>query len=188
MSSRNRRWFRFSLRTLLIVATLLCIFLAVTVKRARDRKSAISTIKALGGTYGVHIEGPVWLRNLVGDNEYFYNAGRVSFGPGNDGYDPSHPFGDDELGDVIDHINAFSRFRTLGLSSSQVTDHGLAHLVKLQNLERLRLANTQISDAGLDQLTGITTLRHIDVTRCNVSAEGAQRLRQALPKCEIQCR
>jgi hypothetical protein len=45
----RRRWFRFSLRTFLVVFTLLCIALGLYVKRERDRYIAIETIKLWGG-------------------------------------------------------------------------------------------------------------------------------------------
>ncbi len=48
----RRRWLRYSLRTGLILVTLLCIWLAVLTKRARDQKEAVAALRALGCTIG----------------------------------------------------------------------------------------------------------------------------------------
>lgn len=186
MISKGRTWFRFSLRTILVLTTALCLYLGARVKQAHDQKKAIAAIDALGGTYGVYVEGPEWLRNLVGDDELFYNAARVSFGPGNQGYDPNRPFGDNELRDVISQLNEFSKFRSLYLGSSQVTDAGLSHLQRLHNIERLSLAGTRVSDKGIEHLMSIGTLRYVDLRGSKVSSDGLQRLQKALPEREVE--
>ena len=74
----RRRWWQLSLRTLLIVVTVFCILLGITVKRARDQRQAVEAIEALGGKthyrHDNHIYssrlGPAWLRRLIGNN-YF---------------------------------------------------------------------------------------------------------------------
>jgi hypothetical protein len=43
-----RRWLRFSLRTMLVVVTLLGVWLGVKVEQARRQKRAVDTLKALG--------------------------------------------------------------------------------------------------------------------------------------------
>jgi hypothetical protein len=134
-----RHYFRYSLRLLIVLVTLVAIVLGLSMSELRRQKAAIQAIDELGGTYGVRIEGPEWLRSLMGDERYFYNASRVSFGPGNQGYDPRRPFTDEELVKVIDHIDAFSSFTGLYLDRSDITDDGLSHLSRLRNLQRLGL-------------------------------------------------
>ena len=70
----KRRWFQFRLRTIFVVVTLLCVALAITLHRFRARRAAIRDIYELGGGYGVELKGPAWLRQLVGDDKYFYEA------------------------------------------------------------------------------------------------------------------
>jgi hypothetical protein len=47
--STTRRWFRYSLRTFLILVTTVCVVLGIVVKRQRDRYLAIEAIKRWGG-------------------------------------------------------------------------------------------------------------------------------------------
>ena len=181
----NRRYLQFSLRTLLVVMTVVGVLLSVAVKRVRNRRAAIRAIDELGGTYGVHISGPKWLRSRISDEKYLYDASRVSLGPQNQGYDPQRPFTDDELERIVDHLNAFPSFHYLDLVGSHVTDSGLRHLHRLRNLDRLRLNHTAISDAGLEHLAGITTLQVIDLTKTKVTDEGVAKLQQSLPNAKI---
>lgn len=185
MSSSNRRWFRFSLRTLLIITTGLCIFLGVTAKQIRDRRAAISAIDAFGGGYAIVIEGPEWLRNLVEDEKLFWNLVRVSFNSEWDGYNPSHPFDDDALHDIIPYINRFSRFYILDLNSLPLTDNGLSHLKTLKNLRILRLTKMQITDAGLEILAEIESLENVQLWNTAVTAVGVARLQSIRPDCEV---
>jgi hypothetical protein len=48
-SRPRRRWFRFSLRTLFVLLTILCIWLGVLVLRARNQQRAVQAITAAGG-------------------------------------------------------------------------------------------------------------------------------------------
>ena len=153
--------------------------------RLRRQKAAIDAIDKLGGTYGVRIDGPEWLRNLIGDERYFYNASRVSFGPGNQDYDPQRPFTDEELENVIDHINAFSIFTGLYLEGSHITNDGLPNLSRLHNLQRLGLRGTVVTDRGLAHLEGLTSLRELELSRAYISEDAVARLQNALPDCKI---
>ena len=49
-SKPRRRWFQYSLRTLLVLVTVLCVWLGVTVNRARKQREAVAAIQELGGT------------------------------------------------------------------------------------------------------------------------------------------
>ena len=81
----RRRWFQFSLRTLFVLLTVLCVWLAVTVNRARKQREAVAAIEAVGGMVLYEHQyddseppGPKWLRELVGD-EYFVSVDVVFF-------------------------------------------------------------------------------------------------------------
>ncbi len=181
----SQRVWQYSLRTALILVTILCLALGIVVNKARSRRAAIRAIDELGGTYGVRIEGPQWMRDLVKDDKYFYHPVRISFGPHNQGYSPERPFTDHELTRVIDHIKLFSRFNFLDLFESNITDRGLTELRRLPGLEILRLNGTKITDAGIEYLTPLTSLQSIDLTGTLVTRSGATKLQQALPNCKI---
>ena len=74
----------------------------------------------------------------------------------------------------------------LNLDNTKVTDAGLPKLKRLVNLEFLHLGRTGISDAGVDDLTGLRKLKTLHVTgRTAVTESGAEKLRRALPDCEV---
>ena len=51
-SKPRRRWFQYSLRTLLVLVTVLCVFcvwLGLVSERARKQREAVAAIEAMGG-------------------------------------------------------------------------------------------------------------------------------------------
>jgi hypothetical protein len=175
-SSQRPRILRFSLRTLLVVVTAVAIWLGIYANHLRSQREAHRAIEELGGNTGAYVEGPEWFRNMVGDEQYFRNASRVTF---------IKPFNDDDLDRMIDHLNAFSRFATLDIPGTNITDDGLNHLHRLRNLEHLSLINTAISDKGLVNLEGLDSLRELHVIGTQVTADGIAKLQLALPECKI---
>ena len=119
----KRRFFRYSLRTLMLVVTLICVWLGITVKRAREQRSAVEAIQKLGGdVYYEHQfinsndpPGPEWLRQLIGD-EYFFSV-------------------------------AIAR-----LYGSKVNDTSLASIKRLTDLKWLELHDTHVTDEGVKRL------------------------------------
>jgi len=97
----------------------------------------------------------------------------------------------------------------LGLRGNKVTDAGLRHLVKLENLTGLHLGETEITDAGLQYVQHLTMLKklwlhntqvsdkavtylanlkaleQLEIYETKISEEGARRLQVALPQCRI---
>ena len=73
----------------------------------------------------------------------------------------------------------------LHLELTKVTDAGLAQLKSLQNLEYLNLYGTGITDTGLVHLSGLTKLKNLYLWQSKVTPAGAEKLKQALPKLDI---
>ncbi len=83
----KRRRFQYRLRSLLILMTVICIWLGIIVKRARDQQEAVEFIKENGATvtYDYQFDGtgngnpnamppgPAWLRRIIGD-DFFVNV------------------------------------------------------------------------------------------------------------------
>ena len=108
------------------------------------------------------------------------------------------------------HLKDLFPLRTINLSSTKVTDAGLANLEGLYELRALDLSGAKITDAGLehlkrhrvqngDPLVGYHGYRRwvgapqevgcpgmADLRNTNVTEEGAKILQRALPKCEIE--
>ena len=141
-SPRKRRWFQFSLRTVLIVVTLLCIgpggYVAHEQRKARKQKAAVEAIEKLGGYVHYDKELPVrsaMLRQILGKHSY-------------------------------------GKARLVGLRDIQVSDADLVHLAELKNLTDLWLDDTHVTDAGLVHLDGLRTLRFLSLDNTQVTDAG----------------
>ncbi len=122
----RRRWFQFSMRSLLIVVTLVAGLLVawrVYVEPYRRQRETMALITGLGGFYEAMPGGPSWLRGLFGD-ENFQNIIEISLSAD---YDTIWP-------------------------EKEVSEADLSHLEGLTNLRRLYLSPSQVSDAGVEKL------------------------------------
>lgn len=79
----------------------------------------------------------------------------------------------------------FPTTKALTLHDSTFTDEDLRGVEDLSRYETLDLEGTQLSNAGLQQLENMKQLRYLIVRRTNVTVAGVQRLQQALPKACI---
>jgi len=82
--------------------------------------------------------------------------------------------------DSLPTLDGFGECRYLDLRGTLVTDAGLVHLKKAQNLESLALGDG-ITDAGIAHLSGLTTLRWLSLTGTKVTDGGLEQL-QGLPR------
>ena len=134
----KRRILRFSIRTLLIVLTIFCVWLSWKVERARKQREVVAWVQEMGGSvhYGYELydntvflpnakpPGPEWLRNLLG-------------------------------------IDYFGDVRCVFLDGSEVSD--VSPLAELTNLEVLHLTDTSVSD--VTPLFGLTSLEVLNLYR-----------------------
>jgi hypothetical protein len=147
---RKRRWFQFSLRTLLIVVTLLALplcWLGLKVDEARQQQTAVVAIRKLGGFVaydyqfdsqghdlpGATLPGPAWLHSLLGD-DFFRNVYGVIL------LDPSVKDAD------LEQLKALTQLRYVSVFGTNVTDVGVA---KLQEA----LPDCKIDRSGLLPIT-----------------------------------
>ncbi len=177
----RRRFFRYSLRTLLVVVTVFCVFLGtigLQIKRAREQRLSVEAILELGGFVSYAHErnqsdppGPEWLRWLIGD-EYFVSVVAVGFRGGRS-----------PLPGIIDYAPGREPF-----FEPNVTDEDLSHLRDLTNLENLYISSNKVTDAGLKLLKDLPQLRQLYLRSPRITGEGLKKLRQDLPNCEISYR
>src|SRR5262245_47882876 len=128
-----KRWLRFSLRTMLLLITVLCIWLGFQVNAARRQREAVAAILDAGGTvyydyqvisrgvglprYGFDLSrtppGPEWLRKYIG-GDYFCTAIVVDL------HRPNIANGDlDQLGQQITKL---TKLRILSLNGTGISD------------------------------------------------------------------
>jgi hypothetical protein len=173
---RQRRWFQYSLRTLVVFVTLCaiaCSWVAVKMKHAREQREAAEAIAEFGAWMKwSEPSGPRWVRQLMGDDP-FRDVTMACL--------PRDGFTDSRLG----HLKGLSQLQCLILYETNVTDVGMENLRGLRQLQHLILARTGISDAGLEPIKSLSQLRELDLEEDKLTEEGVNKLQLALPKCKI---
>ena len=167
-----RRWFRMSLRTFLVLFTLVSIWLGLAINRAHKQRAAVEAIVEMGGKvcydYQVRfdnqqgitspiLEGSKWtpvrpspslFRSLFGE-DFISPVVHVSIKGGNL-----------TNGDLI-HLEGLPHLRTLFIwRATNVTGDALQHLGGLSELEDLSLG-IQMTDDDLRHLYQLKSLRNL---------------------------
>jgi|GEM_PF-1752129 hypothetical protein len=93
--------------------------------------------------------------------------------------------GPNVIDDGLYDLSAFPLLTDLNLEYSEISDAGLSQLGTLKQLTSLVLLGTEISDTGLAHLHGLSLLETLDLEFTSVSEGGLEKLKQALPNCEI---
>jgi hypothetical protein len=186
---RKRRWFQFSLRSLLVftlIVAIPCAWLAREIERKRHEREAAETIVKLHGdvwysdqlivpsgqTPGVHNPaGPAWLREIMGQN-FFDEIEEVNFFHNPD-------WGSAQISDErLDCLTPLTELKSLSLAASDVTDAGMVRIKELTKLQELDLSYTSISDAGLAHLNSLTNLQILELGYTNVTDAGLVQLKR----------
>ena len=178
---RKRRWFRFSLKTFLVLVTLFCVlmaFLGSLVYRVNKQKEAIRWVQDHGGTvyYDFQSEdieqgridgdaeppGPDWLRELIGV-DYFADVAFVDVeGAKVKDLEPLSDLtqlqvlilNDTQVSD-LEPLRGLTQLQELYLTDAPVSD--LRPLRKLTQLKFLELSGTLVSDlSSLAKIKGVT--------------------------------
>jgi hypothetical protein len=189
---RKRRWFQFSLRTLMIftlMCAIPCAWLGSKIARKRKEREAVAAIEALGGYVWYDYQaaapggppwaspaepyGPDWLRSFLG-NDFFSEVTGVSLQDAN-------------VSDAdLVNLEGLSHLESLNLVGRiNVTDVGLIDIRGLAQLRMLDLQRTNVSDVGVANLKGLGRLKTLYLYGTKVTVAGVNELRRALPNCEI---
>ncbi len=180
--TRARRWFRFRLRTLLLVLTAIGIVSGVWINSARRQQLAVESVKSLGGRVQYDYQtddlfnferravSPVSSRlaAMLGE-DYFLDVVLFDL------------TGTAATDDDLRRVAGARGLRYLDLTNTGVSNEGVAHLTSLTALEKLLLQNTQVSDAVIERLPHVTQL-WLDQT--GITDEGLRRLVERFPGLE----
>jgi hypothetical protein len=173
---RKRRWFQFSLRTLLvstIIIAVACGWLGKRIEQKRKDRETVAAIIKLGGivTYDYQTEdlranpsGPGWLRDMLGDN-FFNEVDGVWLRNATDA----------DAG--VANLKGLTQLRVLNLWKTKIGDGPLLHVKELTQLQELNLEGTSVTDVGLPTLKGLTQLRGLSLARTRVSDTGLDHLK-----------
>ena len=179
-SKPRRGWFRFSLRSMLLALTLLCIWLGILASRASDQRQAVAAIRALGGRvlYDYQMPGSGapndsnWLRGIM-QHDFFANVVFVGL------------IGTDATNADLVHLQRLRKLEGLSLVGTDLTDESLAQVAACTNLKTLDLRLTETTDAGLVHLQRLVKLQSLDISLLPLTPEGVDALRKALPNAQI---
>jgi hypothetical protein len=152
----KRRWAQFSLATLLLVVTMLCVGLSLVIAPAERQRRAVAAIEAIGGVVVYQEPNPSRVEALPGralrlwlPRAYFDKVLVVSF-------------------------------------PENAEDSDLTHLQSLTAVQTLSLSATQVTDTGLARLRGMTWLKFIWLRGATkVTRVGIAGLRKSIPECHI---
>jgi Leucine rich repeat len=199
---RKRRWFQFSLRTLMIF-TVICAIgagrLGQRIEQKRKERAAVEAIAKLGGNVEYDYEtvkgatppGLKFLRDWLGEN-FFTEVATVQIHAHDTGLDWLIPIKEVTLKDShftetgLARLKSLPGLRSLSLSGNRITDKELARLNGLAKLKSLSLAGADIGDAGLAKLKSLSELESLNVRKTRVTDAGVKDLQKALPNCKIK--
>jgi hypothetical protein len=205
-ASGRRRWLRFSLRTMLVVVTVLSVWLGVKVNQARRQKEAVAALKALGMHFyyahqrddayphgiapGRELDVPEWLDNLAGP-DFFRTVISVQGSSPVSDEDLTHlaglpyierlyvtGFGKDVSDWELDQLRRPDRLIAPGARGNNVSDAGLAHLRRPDWLVTFGARDTLIGDGFVKRLQGATRLERLELGWSRITDEGLLAIRK----------
>ena len=188
----TRRWFQFSLRTLLVFVTVCaipCSWLAVKLRNVKREEAAAAAFEKAGGkvSWDESALGPVWLRGVLGEH-FFAHVILVELQGGHVTDSTLEPL------DAMNHLQllllkapnvtdagqerlqGLRELKKLGIVDADVTDAGLEKIAELKELEYLNLYEAKVTDAGLGKLAGLNKLQTLVIDRANVTDAGLEHL------------
>ncbi len=142
MRSFSRQWFRFSLRTALLMLTLGAVWLGWQVNQIRRQRLVIEWIEKSGGSVDVRrhndgsavLAGPAWMRRLMGNDGLQIVDSVALFG------DPT---------ELIREVGVFRHLEYLMVWGDGLTDAELTWLADMSSLRKIDIRSRRFSDNGI---------------------------------------
>jgi len=201
----KRRWFQFSLRTLVVVMLLVSLVLGYwgyARRRAQRQWEAVRAIREAGGT--------VDFKHMVGDDPYDYES-LNSISPtwqkrlgiecpptvaevdlpwtnGSDKKIVPHLrqlrdveaiilYGDWGDDEFLKTLSKFPSLNRLSIMSDQITDAGVLSIAGNKKLESLHIYGKQLTDCGMAVVAKLPELKNLTWESANTTGEGLMHLR-----------
>jgi hypothetical protein len=192
--SNLSRFLQFRLRTLFVLLTALALWLGWQVRQAERQHRAVRAILDVGGVVEYDFQSqeanwwrPAWVRQLIG-SDFLHDVVAVEF-DGSRMLAEQHRYDlptRDDLAGALAHLPDLPALERLDLGVMlPLTDGDLGRFAGLRRLKRLTIYAPQVTDQGLEHLASLSGLERLDVDYTSVTQDGIDRLRAALPKCEI---
>lgn len=195
----KRRCFQISLRTLLLLMTVVCAvfgWVGLKVHEGKQRQRAARKILEDEGQIGYDYQrvdgkwnptlpppGPEILRRFLGD-DFFANVVFVSMEARSDddlailAVLPELDdltvinFDANVTGSGLVHLRNARQLRRLDMSVTKMTDEGMSHIESMTRLKVLNLSNTRISDEGLRHLKSLSQLEKLNLQATTITDAG----------------
>jgi hypothetical protein len=158
----KRRPLSLSLRTLIVVISVLCVVFAVVANRANRQRRAVARLQEVNAVarydYEERANSPrptlPWLRKLLGI-DYFDTATLVFF------------MGDKAHGEDLEILSDLPHVVYLNLEQSNLPGDALVRIEKLSNLKSIGLGGTNGTDSALEHLSRMPQLESITIDSFN---------------------
>jgi hypothetical protein len=177
----SRRWFRFSLRTLLAAVAVLAIvfgWVAWRLDRAREQGRVLADLYSATGVSFVGFDMPKSSPESLKTQwvfGHFFRVDRLEIGPL-----PHTP------DNALKHLPRLPQLEKLKIESDAITDDGLRHLLGIKRLRVLGIVSAQLTDDGLLILGQMKQLQELAVESPRLTIGGIERLKRDLPHCQIK--
>jgi len=184
----GHRWYRFSLRTVLVAMLAVCFTMGLFVYRARqardhrERLAACQTAVHELETRVYNLESEhrsprpaTWLEKLLddpGDTEDPNDVIVVTYL----GIHTSEELGGPIADDLLQYASGLTHLERVRLWSTGVTDRGLIYIRHIRGLTSLDIAGGDVTDQGAELLQPHTGLTSLDVSGTRLTDEGLEYL------------
>ena len=201
---RPRRWYQFSLRTLLIGMVVVSAgvgLVGIRMQRARRQQAGVLAIEAIGGSAMYRYEEPVWkfpvdvARTWLGD-DFFVSVVEVHVDLSRADTTAQQLAIWKAIGDLpqleklrvdyprryprsrfnIGPIRRLTKLHTLKIRDARIDGVDLAPLTGMPSLAQLDLSHNEIGDAAWRHLAGVRKLRKLDGSYSFVTDAGVAHL------------
>jgi hypothetical protein len=193
------------LRGILIVVVVIAILAGWKVNDVRHQRSVVAEVSRFDAriVYDYQVQGapgppgPGWLVRLVG-HDFFADVVGIEIDAGRIDLQavaaiatlPRLRFLNLRAEGLSDQgitlFTGITQLDRLTFQSAAVTDAGLAQLAELKGLSYLSIVAPRVTDAGLILLGEMPNLTFVQLISTDATAEGVERLRAALPNCDVQ--